>query len=175
MLWSMVLGLACLVAAAACVALSAAEACALRRTRAVKGQVEGTVCGLVCRRPLMRYEKVGEVPDAAWKHWGRTTENGGHGFLSIPQTLVGCATGWVWYPCVRFSLDGEQKEWVALGASRENVWRLGQRVQVKYAPETPVEYALEGDPEPMHSIRTGLVSALVLAVIGAFLLVWYFR
>ena len=41
-------------------------------------------------------------------------------------------TQWNWYPCVRFTVNGGETEWIATGGSREGAWRIGQRVQVLY-------------------------------------------
>ena len=45
----------------------------------------------------------------AYQYWGRTTANGAHGFLSIPQAM----TQWNWYPCVRFTVNGGETESVS--------------------------------------------------------------
>ena len=106
----------------------------------------------------------------AYQYWGRTTANGARGFLSIPQAM----TQWNWYPCVRFTVNGGETEWIATGGSREGAWRVGQRVQVLYDPARPGEYALDGDAAPMHAVRADFIWAVVLTAAGAALLALYF-
>ena len=132
MLWIMVLGAACVVLGIFNAVWGFVEALMLRRARRAPAKAEGVVCGLVRHRLPMRYEKQGDVPKVAYQYWGRTTANGAHGFLSIPQAM----TQWNWYPCVRFTVNGGETEWIATGGSREGAWRIGQRVQVLYDPLT---------------------------------------
>ena len=85
MLWIMVLGAACVVLGIFNAVWGFVEALMLRRARRAPAKAEGVVCGLVRHRLPMRYEKQGDVPKVAYQYWGRTTANGAHGFLSIPQ------------------------------------------------------------------------------------------
>ena len=133
MLWIMVLGAACVVLGIFNAVWGFVEALMLRRARRAPAKADGVVCGLVRHRLPMRYEKQGDVPKVAYQYWGRTTANGAHGFLSIPQAM----TQWNWYPCVRFTVNGGETEWIATGGSREGAWRIGQRVQVLYDPARP--------------------------------------
>ena len=170
MLWIMVLGAACVVLGIFNAVWGFVEALMLRRARRAPAKAEGVVCGLVRHRLPMRYEKQGDVPKVAYQYWGRTTATGAHGFLSIPQAM----TQWNWYPCVRFTVNGGETEWIATGGSREGAWRIGQRVQVLYDPARPGEYALDGDAAPMHAVRADFIWAVVLTAAGAALLALYF-
>ena len=96
MLWIMVLGAACVVLGIFNAVWGFVEALMLRRARRAPAKAEGVVCGLVRHRLPMRYEKQGDVPKVAYQYWGRTTANGAHGFLSIPQAM----TQWNWSTCV---------------------------------------------------------------------------
>ena len=106
MLWIMVLGAACVVLGIFNAVWGFVEALMLRRARRAPAKAEGVVCGLVRHRLPMRYEKQGDVPKVAYQYWGRTTANGAHGFLSIPQAM----TQWNWYPCVRFTVNGGETD-----------------------------------------------------------------
>ena len=109
MLWVMGFGIIFLLLAVMYAIWGVAEVVLLRRARSAPVQAEGKVCGLVQHRPLMQYEKQGRVPQLAFQYWGRTTGNGAHGGLSIPQAF----SRWNSYPCVEFAAGGDTVAWLS--------------------------------------------------------------
>lgn len=169
MLWVMGFGIIFLLLAVMYAIWGVAEAVLLRRARSAPVQAEGKVCGLVQHRPLMKYEKQGRVPQLAFQYWGRTTGNGAHGVLSIPQAF----SRWNSYPCVEFAAGGDTVAWLSKQGGKKGMWSIGQSVQLRYHPDSPEEYFLTDDRAARHAIRMDFVWALVFALVSAALFAVY--
>lgn len=169
-MFMMFMGFALAVLAAGNLIIAVVDIVRLVQNRRLPAQAEGSVIGLVHHIPPQRYDKHGEVPDVAYKYWGRTTANALDAFSNLYQAL----TAWAWHPCVRFTVDGEQKEWIATLGSKQDAWTIGQRVQVRYNPASIIDCDIVGDKGLVHAIRSGFLWAAVFAVLGTVLLVLYY-
>lgn len=164
----MVIGWAFIVLAFANLIIAAVDIVSVYQNRRLPEKTEGVIIGFVHHIPPQRYDKHGEVPDVAYKYWGRTTGNALSAFSSLYQAL----TAWAWHPCVRFTTkDGEEKAWIPILGSKKDAWTIGQSVQVRYDPASAAQYSIEGDKGPSHAVRSGFLWAAVFALIGVVLLI----
>lgn len=138
----------------------------LRKGRQGYAQTEGTVCGLVQQTSLQNYETKGEVPKVSYHYWGRTTASGSNKLYGLLRVFFGHN----WYPCIQFSADGAEQQWVLPGGAGQKVWRVGQKVQERYNKEEPTKFVVMEDPSPIHSAAGCFIFAMILFVAGMILL-----
>lgn len=169
MMWIVGFGIIFLLLALCYIVWGIVEAVLLRRANKAPVQAEGRICGMVYHRPLMHYERDGKVPQLAFQYWGRTTGNGAHGFLSIPQSF----SRWHSYPCVEFTSGGKTMTWIYKKGGKEEEWSIGQPVKLRYYPDSPEEYLLDGDRAARHSVYMNFVWAVLFAALGAALVLQY--
>lgn len=170
-MWSMILGVIFLMLALGYIVWGCVEVYFLYRMRRVSAQVNGKVSGLVHLCPPMRYDKLGDIPQVTFQYWGRSTANGAHGFFSVFHSF----SPWNWYPCVKFTIDGEEQACISPVGYKKLTWSIGQQVKLKYNPDRPFECFLGNDEPFIHSIYMDFVWAAIFVTVGSFLLWNSFR
>lgn len=137
-----------------------------RKLGRLKGRTEGMIQGLV-KSHLFRNETHGDVPGGVLIGWGVSQGEQFWGGLLKKRVLP-------WFPCVKYSVDGQEICRIMGEGVWKDTWKIGQEVTVLYDPDNLRISTIEGDTSLQKQSKRYTITGLVLILISAVAIALFF-
>jgi len=137
-----------------------------RKLKHLEGRAEGVIQGLV-KSHLFRNETYGDVPGNVLVGWGVSQGEQFWGGLLKKRMPP-------WFPCVKYSVDGQEICRIMGEGVWKDTWKIGQEVTVLYHPDNLRISMIEGDTSLQKQSKRYTVTGLVLILISAVAIALFF-
>lgn len=137
-----------------------------RKLKRLEGRTVGTIQGLV-KSHMFRNETHGDVPGGVLVGWGVSQGEQFWGGLLKKRMPP-------WFPCVKYSVDGQEICRIMGEGVWKDTWKIGQEVTVLYASDNLRISMIEGDTSLQNRSKRYTIIGLVLILISVLGMVLFF-